>query len=379
MTTSALDVTRSDCERVFRRNGLPLLIEGHSAGRDVFGRAAPFLLFVLIAQLASAADLSWPWYGNAAAIVGALVVVVGGYMVLNRLRGRPATTLPQRVDATELVFFVLAPALLPMLFGGQELAAAVIATANLVLLGLVWVTVTYGLGSTLWWGLARIVDELAASLARLLRLLPLLLVFSLVLFFNEPVWQVFDTIAPVGSFVLASIFVLLILVSLYLRLPSEVDAVLAASTERVPGAHDLPALTRSQRFNVNTMMLASQLLQVIVVSAGVGIFFMIAGVFALSPELHQTWDIGGGTWSVELNLAGTPLLITHTLVRVSVAIATFTGLYYAIAMLTDAIYRTEFIEAMTAQMAQVSATRLQYRQFFAAPEDAPCDSRPLNG
>ena len=34
------------CERLFRRNGLPLLVEGHSLDRDVFGRSAPFLLVV---------------------------------------------------------------------------------------------------------------------------------------------------------------------------------------------------------------------------------------------------------------------------------------------------------------------------------------------
>lgn len=370
----------AQCERVFRRNGLPLLISGHSAGRDVFGRAAPFLLVVLIGQLSGAVKLDWSAWGNTAAVLGAILVIVGGYMLLNRIRGRPWATLPQKVDAAELAFFVLAPALIPVLFGGQMLAALVTAAGNTLLLVIVWFTVRYGLGSTLWWGMARIINELALSVARLLRMLPLLLVFSLVLFFNEPVWQVFDTIPAFGSIILGGIFTALILTSLSLRLPGEVGAVLSHATERVEGANDLPVLTRAQRLNVNTMMLASQVLQVLVVSLGVGLFFVIIGVLAVSPTVQETWAISGGSWVHTLQInENTSLVISHTLIRVSVAIATFTGLYYAIAMLTDAVYRTEFIEAITEQMTTVAATRVKY-QALVTPNTHVLDaSSPMNG
>lgn len=368
------------CERVFRRNGLPLLIAGHCAGRDIFGRAAPFLLVVLIGQLSGAVKLDWSAWVNTAAILGAILVIVGGYMLLNRIRGRAWVTLPQKVDAAELAFFVLAPALLPLLFGGQVLVALLTATGNALLLIIVWFTVRYGLVSTLWWGLARIVNELALSVARLLSMLPLLLVFSLVLFFNEPVWQVFDTIPAFGSVILGGIFVALILTSLSLRLPGEVGAVLNHATERVNGAHDLPALTRAQRLNVNTMMLASQVLQVLVVSLGVGLFFVIVGVLAVSPSVQETWAISGGSWVHNLQIDDTTSLVfSHTLIRVSVAIATFTGLYYAIAMLTDAVYRTEFIEAITEQMTTVTTTRVHYQALVTPSTHVLDASSPMNG
>lgn len=379
MTTQVSKPDVVQCERVFRRNGLPLLIEGHSAGRDVFGRAAPFLLVVLVGQLSGAAKLDWSAWVNTAAILGAILVITGGYMLLNRLRGRPWTTLPQQVDTPELAFFVLAPALLPLVFGGQFLAAAITAGANAILLVAVWFTVRYGLGSTLWWGLARIIDELALSVARLLRMLPLLLVFSLVLFFNEAVWQVFDTIPTVSSLLLGAIFVMLIVTSLSLRLPGEVDGVLEHAAQRVSGADALAPLTRPQRLNVNTMMLASQILQVLVVSLGVGIFFVIVGVLTVSPELQETWAISGGSWSYDLVIDGSTLRISHTLIRVSVALATFTGLFYGISMLTDAIYRTEFIEAITQQMTTVTETRVRY-QVLVAPRAHVLDaSAPMNG
>lgn len=379
MTAPAQTPDIAHCERIFRRNGLPLLIEGHSAGRDVFGRAAPFLLLVLIGQISGAAKLDWPAWLNTVAILGAVIVIVTGYMLLNRLRGRAWLTLPQRVDAPELAFFVLAPALLPLLFGGQVFAAVVTALANSLLLLIVWFTVRYGLGSTLWWGMARIVNELALSVARLLRMLPLLLVFSLVLFFNEPVWQVFDSIPTISSVILGGIFILLIVTSLSLRLPGEVDGLLEHARERVPGAGKLPELSRAQRLNVNTMMLASQILQVLVVSLGVGLFFVIIGFLTVSPALQETWGVSGGSWSYDLVIDGSTLRVSHSLIRVSVAIATFTGLYYAIAMLTDAIYRTEFIEAITEQMTTVTATRVQYRALLTPPTHVLDASIAMNG
>lgn len=379
MTDSEALHAIAHCERVFRRNGLPLLIAGHSAGRDIFGRAAPFLLVILIGQLSGAVKFDWPAWANIVAVLTAILVIVGGYMLLNIVRQRPWTMLPQQVDKAELGFFVLAPALLPLMSGGKVLAAVITASGNALLLLIVWVAVRYGLASTLWWGMARILNELALSVARLLRMLPLLLVFSLVLFFNEPVWQVFDNIPALGSIVLGGIFVALILTSLSLRLPGEVGGVLSRAAERVEGAHDLPALTRPQRLNVNTMMLASQVLQVLVVSLGVGVFFVVIGVLAISPTLQETWAISGGSWSQTVHIGGTTLLISHTLIRVSVAIATFTGLYYAIAMLTDAVYRTEFSEAITEQLTTVTATRVKYRALLAQKTHVLDASTPING
>ncbi|MGO1317149.1 MAG: hypothetical protein ACTMIR_08960 [Cellulomonadaceae bacterium] len=356
------------CERLFRRNGLPLLIEGHSAGRDVFGRAAPFLLLVLVGQLSGAMNLSWPAWANLLAVVGAVAVVGAGYALLNRARGRPWLTLPQKVDAPELAFFVLVPAVLPLLFGGQALQAAVTAGANAALLALVWLTVRYGLGATLWWGSARIVDELGASFVRLLRLLPLLLVFSLVLFFNAQVWQVFAAMPRFSTLALGIVFAGLILLSLSLRLPGEVRRILADAERRV--ARPLPTLTRAQRVNVGAMVLTSQVLQILVVSLGIGLFFVVTGVLTLTPEVQQAWvgDPGTSWWTVTVD--GTALALTQATVRVSVAIATFTGLYYAISMLTDPVYRTEFADGLTEQLARVVDVRGHYLALAERTGDA---------
>lgn len=353
----------ADCERVFRRNGLPMLVQGHTLRRDVFGRAAPFLLLVLIAQLSGAVNQSWSTAANVLAVVGAVVAIAVGYSTLNRVRGRAWSTLPQEIAAPELTFFVLASALLPLLFGGQWAAAAVTAATNLVILALTWFTVQYGLASTLWWGLARAVDELGASLLRLVRLLPPLLIFSLVLFYNAEVWQVFDRVPTVSSVILGLLFAALILVLVALRLPSEAEAALTQATADVPAAEDLGPLGRGQRVNVMIMIGASQLLQVVVVCAGVFTFFVGIGILTVTPTVQEVWAVGGG-WSLPITLQGTELVLNQSLLRVSTAIATFTGLSFAISLQTDAAYRTEFIGGIERQLRTVVAARVRYRQLL---------------
>lgn len=355
--TRELPTTVRDCERTFRRNGLPMLVEGRSVGRDVFGRATPFLLLVLVLQLTGAVNGDWSVWANVAAVGGALVVVPAGYALLNVVRGRPWATLPQRVDAPELAFFVLAPALLPVLSGGQWGYGAATVASNLLLLGLTWFTVQYGLVSTLWWGVARAVDELGASLLRLVRLLPLLLVFSLVLFYNAEVWQVFDRVPTLANIILGSLFAALILLFVGLRLPSETSSALQTAAAGVPA--EVRPLTRGQRANVMIMIGASQLLQVLVVCAGVFVFFVGIGTLTVTPAVQQVWDVGGG-WTLPLVLDGTELALNQSLLRVSAAIATFTGLYYAISIQTDAIYRTELVDGIVRQLRTVLATRVRY-------------------
>ncbi|MBD8080138.1 hypothetical protein [Cellulosimicrobium arenosum] len=367
----ALDV--AGCEREFRRNGLPLLVEGHSLDRDVFGRSAPFLLVVLLAELTGAVRSGWPAWANVLALLGGAGIVAAAYAGLNVLRGRRWSTLPQSVGLPELAFFVLVPALLPLVFGGQWADALLTVVGNLVLLGAVRVVVGYGILSSLWWGLARVVDELGASLLRLVRLLPLLLVFSLVLFYNAEVWQVFDRTHGVADVVLGAFFALLVVVFVALRVPGEAREALAATATALPEHERATRFTRPQRANLAAMIATSQLLQVLVVSLGMGLFFMALGTLTVTPEVMALWDVDGGTWERTISLAGggvvggADLVVTQTLLRVSVAIATFTGLYYAISVQVDAVYREEFVDGIQAQLADVVRTRSRYLDLLAQP------------
>ena len=113
-------------------------------------------------------------------------------------------------------------------------------------------------------------------------------------------------------------------------------------------------------------LVVSQLMQVLVVSAGVGAFFVAFGMIAIGNDIYAAWEIDAGKAS-ELNLFGEDLVYTPALLRVATGIATFTGLYYAISLITDATYREEFLHGVTEDLREVFAIRAKY---LAAREES---------
>jgi hypothetical protein len=279
---------------------------------------------------------------------------VGKSALFNRLLGRGFWTLPQRIGRPELVAFVFIPALLPLIFGGQFGQVLGVIFGNTLLLGLVYVVVGYGLPATVFWALTGLADELADSLARLVRALPLLLVFSLVLFLNAEMWQVFSTMPREFVWTVAGMFVGLGGLFLVLRIPGQVRHL-----ENVVRG-DTPPLSRRQRANVGLTLVIRQALQVFVVSVGVGLFFVAFGAVAVGGDVRAAWDVTDGMWSYRLELFGNEILITEALLRVAAGMAAITGLYYAISILTDATYREEFLEDVTEEMRGMFETRARY-------------------
>jgi hypothetical protein len=346
-------------ERRLRRAGLPLLIEDYSAWEDVFTRAVPLLSLVVTGQLLGAVDKDWPWWGNALALLGALAIVAGGVAMVNRARGRRALSVPDRVGPLELAGFVLVPALLPLVFGGQVTSALVTAGGNLLLLLLIYGVVGIGLLSILRWTAARLVSQLAASLVLLTRAVPLLLIFSIVLLFSTELWQVFSDVSDPALLGVIGLFIGVGSVFLISRLPREVREL-----EADVGAD--PPLGGRQRFNVGLVMFVSQGLQVLVVALLVGAFFVAFGALAITPHVVEVW-IGERPHAI----AGHPALSVE-LVKVSSARAAFSGLYYAIAVLSDATYREEFLEDLQISLRETFADRASYLAARAAAEpDAP--------
>ena len=334
-------------ERRLRRAGLPLLIEDYSAYEDIFTRATPLLSLVVTGQLLGAVDRDWPWWANALALIGALAIVAGGVAMVNRHRGRPPLSVPDRVGPVELTAFVLVPALLPLVFGGQVTSALVTAGGNLLLLALIYAIVGIGLLSIVRWAAGRLVSQLAASLKLLTRAVPVLLIFMIVLFINTEMWQVFSGVSDPALLGVVALFLVVGSSFVASRLPREVREL-----ELDVAAH--PPLTTRQRFNVGLVMFVSQGLQVLVVAVLVGAFFVAFGALAITPDVVESW-IGERPHAI----AGRPEL-SEELVKVSSALAAFSGLYYAIAVLSDATYREEFLEELETSLRETFADRARY-------------------
>jgi hypothetical protein len=348
-------------EERFRRAGLPLFIADRSARSDVFNRAVPFLGLVFIGETLGALNLEWSPLANVAAVLGALAVLLFAIMLVNRSRGHAAVAIPQDIGRVELALFVIIPALLPLIFNGQWRSAVVTAIANIFILLLVWGVIGFGLTSILRWTAGRLAGQLRASLELFARAIPLLMLFSVVLFLTVEMWEVFPDL-PTASFVgLAILFVLLGATFLVARLPREVKGI-----EQEVG-EDAPPLDRSERVNVGLVMFVSQALQVLSVSVAIGAFFAAVGGLVIDEQQTAAWIGGNPDVLLEFDLFDHTAVLTAELLRVAAAIAAFTGLYFAISMLTDDIYRREFLEELTSEMRDSFQARAEYLRLRAQP------------
>ena len=232
-------------ERRLRRAGLPLLIEDYSAYEDIFTRAVPLLSLVVTGQLLGAVNKDWPLWANALAVIGALAIVAGGVAMVNQRRGRRLLSVPDRVGPVELAAFVLVPALLPLVFGGQVTSALVTAGGNVLLLLVIYLVVGVGLLSILRWAVGRLVGQLAASVKLLTLAVPVLLIFMIVLFINTEMWQVFSDVSDGALVGVIALFIGVASVFVISRLPREVRA--ARDSEQLERLDHTQAVRRAQR------------------------------------------------------------------------------------------------------------------------------------
>ena len=350
----------AEYERRFRRAGLPLFIEGFSASTDVFNRVVPLLALVFCGEMLGAIDLDWSPLANLAAALGGLAILLVAFGIANRARGRPFRSLPRTVGKVELALFVFVPALLPLIFGGQVRSALVTAGANLLLLGLIYAVVGYGLVAILRWVLARLLGQLRSALGLLAKAVPLLMIFALLSFTNQEMWQIFSSITTGQFWAILALFVLLGSAFLAVRIPRE-----ARGIEREAGEAQAP-LARRQRLNVGLVMFVSQATQVLIVSLAVGLFFVAFGLLAINEPVRIDWMGFAGNELVAFDLLGERVELTSELLRVAAGLAAFSGFYFAIAMLTDSTYREEFLDELTTEMRQTFSARADYLKLCAA-------------
>jgi hypothetical protein len=322
----------------------------------------PFLAVVFLIQMLNGVDPDWPLVANAGAVIGGLAILLGGIGLLNRYQGRRFWSIPERVGRPELAGFVLIPALLPLIFGAHLDWALETVIGNLVVLGLVYVVVGYGVLSILRWVGRRILRQLASSTALLARAVPLLMIIVLIAFVNMEMWQVFAQIPGPGLAMIGGLFVALGTAFLLARLPREVRAL-----EREAGAGSR-ALDKRERRNVGLILFISQALQVLLVSLLVGGFFVVFGAIAVTEPVREIWLQGPGDILFTVDLPGQTVEVTAELLQVAGGLAAFSGLYFAIAMLTDATYREEFLDELTAEMRASFRARAEYLSL--SPADA---------
>lgn len=233
------------------------------------------------------------------------------------------------------------------------------------------------------WAVRRTLRSLSLVLPLVTRALPLLLLFITFLFINAEVWQVAASLDGGVLWVTVLLFVAIAVGFLLTRLPEELDDVdeeveaqqlveacagtplegaargLAARVDKV-GAVDAE-VTGLQKANLVLVLLVAQAVQVLLLAVAVFAFFIVFGVVAMEPSVVGSWT-GGTLHAVDGplgELAGERLSLE--LLRVSVFLAAFSGLYFTVYAVTDELYRRQFFSVVIRELERAVSARVAYR------------------
>jgi len=223
------------------------------------------------------------------------------------------------------------------------------------------------------WAVGRTLRSVGMMFPLVTRALPLLLLFVTFLFINTEVWMVANSLDPGVLALAVLLFAAMAVAFLLVRLPEEMDRVdddadparLAARCQGTPLESSAAAVFDErdeeelagivevgglQKWNLVLVLLVSQFVQVLLLSVAVLLFFLVFGNVVMQPEVVQTW-LGKDAYTN----------VTEPLVKVSVFLAAFSGLYFTVYAVTDDTYRQQFFTSVTRELERAVAVRAVYR------------------
>ena len=382
---------RDRCERWFVRRGLPHLIDDYTATDDIFTRMAPFLAGVVFLEFFLAFGDRWTGWSQAVAFLGGIAALVGGVVLVNRIRGRRSFQLPDDIGVWELALYVVLP-IVPTVIGSQGSAldnAVSVVAFNLVLLVVGYVVTSWALIPMMRWSFGQVRRQVTDVANLAMKSLPTLLIFSAFIFINAEMWQVAnDFTLPLFGMVMlllvgiGGIFIFVSVRRLTVDLArfsawgdvrprcanTPVEEIIPADDEPAP---DTPPLVRRAEWNVNLLLFVAQGIQVLLVSLVITTFYVVFGLLTVRKETLLQWTTVGELtyerdWAVDIAIFGTDLIFTRQLLLVALFIGMFSGLNFAVQVITDDTYREEFIADMTAEVRDALAVRAVYHRRLVA-------------
>ena len=264
-----------------------------------------------------------------------------------------------------------------MLAFGQVRDAIESVILALTLLVLIYLWSSYGVGALLRWGARRSSGQLTGLGPLVAKALPLLLVFNTFLFVNAEVWEMAGTLDGAAYVVVVLTFFSLGAVFAVSRVPGfirdenrfeswrEVAELLegtpAATVELPTSGATLDPLRPRQRFNIGLIGLFGQALQITLVVAALTGFFIFFGFMAITAETITNWTgLDAVRVIADAGFGDRRLVLTEPLIRVSLFLGAFSGMYFTVVLTTDETYRTEFASDVGPEIRQILAVRTAY-------------------
>lgn len=371
-----------DTENWFVHIGLPHFIDDFSASEDVWTRVVGLLSLIFFSELflTFGGDVSgWAQAGVFFAGLGLILVAIA---TLNRFRGRPAFARPDDIGPGELAVFVLVPPVLALLGGHRDAVGFLgVVVFNLVALVVVYIVVAWGLLPMARWGLGVMLAHLSQVLLLLGRVLPLMLLFSAFLFLNAEIWQVANdfswllfgivvtALVAIGSVFLAGSMSGAINELRWFSTWEEVDAELddtplegfdpttfEGRPERVP-------LSKAARRNLALRLLVGLSAQALLVTLIIFGFYVGFGLLTVRADTMLQWTTLDRVEPVRIgsfDLNGEEILLTDLHLMVAGVVASFSGLQFAVSLVTDSDYRRQYVEQGNAEVREAIAVRATY-------------------
>ncbi|MBE1548715.1 MFS family permease [Mycobacterium sp. OAS707] len=378
-----IDTTqRRAADAWFLDHGLPAVLRPGALVRRLWPRSAPalagFAVFMVNSALVvaitgkHAIDIEGNPTRSEWFVLALLVLVLPVAVLVGWLVSRIATLRGRTVAATVAVSLAVAGGVL----GGPSPRVLVDLIFEAIVIGAILALTASGAGSILGWAVQMTTSNLAAAGSMVSRALPLLLLTILV-FFNSPVWLMAATISRPRLW-LALLFLILIAAVFVVSVTrDEVKPMMESGeptrgqSERLAGTPfetmaDPPTarpLSRVEQVNVMFVVAATQLTQILIIATMTSLIFLILGLILLSPELLAAWTRNGRS---DGSVLGMTIPVPDSLIQITFFLGALTFMYISARTVSDAEYRTRFFDPLIDDVQLTLRARDRYRAAVAA-------------
>lgn len=374
-----VDDTVADIEHWLVERGVPHLVDAHAGSqvRDAWSRALPLLVGAYLLLGLNALDIrEWSLARNVLAAAGVLAMLLAAWVLSNRLRGVATFDRPTKIDTPELVLFLIGPMVPGLVFGQYRDALESLAYGT-ILLTAIYLSSSYGVGALVGWGIRRSGGQLTGLGPLVARALPLLLLFNTFLFINAEVWELAGTLDGPAFVVVVLMFFALGATFVMTRMPGYIRAENRFDSWDEVGEHlagtpaagvTLPRegtphipMRRRQRLNIGLIVVFGQAIQITLVVVALTVFFVFFGFMAITAETVSGWtQLADPHILADVSFGGRVLILSEPLIRVSIFLGAFSGMYFTVVLSTDDTYRSEFADDVGPEIHQILAVRSAY-------------------